>query len=147
MGLRTWRSNEVQRNAPQYLRRAAVLLLAAPLVGASSGNEPVQADPLVIDIATGTVSEANGTPIATDRRSAGSDGELIEGTTPTQLADSGDLELTSITAVTPTTLSYAWVGGGDSHAIYRDGKLVETSDSASFTESGLGAGSTYTYEV
>ena len=57
---------------------AAALLLAAPLVGASSGNESVQADPLVIDIATGTVSEANGTPITTDRRSAGSDGELIE---------------------------------------------------------------------
>lgn len=167
----------------------------------------------MIDIATGTVSEANGTPIATDRRSAGSDGELIEtvtlsdgttalitqhaalpldesilkpephqpdattvkeateypgilpaemipfsfdtsgedlvveGTTPTQLADTGDLELTSITAVTPTTLSYAWVGSGDRHAIYRDGKLIQTSDSASFTESGLRAGSTYTYEV
>ncbi|MCZ8520457.1 MULTISPECIES: lytic polysaccharide monooxygenase [Paenibacillus] len=52
-------------------------------------------------------------------------------------------------AKTETSVSLTWSGvtGASSYEVYRNGSLVGTSASASYTDSGLTAGTTYTYSV
>lgn len=72
---------------------------------------------------------------------------VVEGSTESVLIDPAEMELTSITAVTPTTVSHAWRGAGEYHSIFRDGELVTTVRSTSFTDAELESTSSYVYEI
>jgi poly(hydroxyalkanoate) depolymerase family esterase len=54
-----------------------------------------------------------------------------------------------VTGTTDTTASLSWtaVGGAVSYTVYRGGKKVGSSTSAAYTDSGLTAGTSYTYTV
>lgn len=60
--------------------------------------------------------------------------------------DPATLDLALSTATTETSFSAAWAGNaGVTYEILRDGKLVDSTNSGSFTDSGLKPGRTYTY--
>lgn len=188
----------------------AVVALVTP-TAAMAADEP-QAEPLVIDFATASVTEADGTPlqvawsstdpgesIGTATLSNGetaeitkhsalpvpadlfeepessvtpgqieqareypgvlpedmvptdfveSDQPIVEtGELPTVPAEASDFELSALTAVTETTVSYAWAGEGSTYEITKDGSLFTTTTTPSFSDFGLAPGSTVDYEI
>ncbi|MEN2737895.1 hypothetical protein ABCS02_08900 [Microbacterium sp. X-17] len=72
---------------------------------------------------------------------------VTSGTVASSEADPSEFETVSLTAVTPTTVSYAWKGYGATYEISKDGAPFLNTTNPVFMDSGLGSGTRVVYQI